>query len=315
MRCPAFSVVAAIFLVALASDAPGADDASVLARTLVNERAAFAGINNLTYQKTYTYKTYDPAGKLKYHQTELYEVIFLNLSEYERLTSVDGKPLSRGQRKKEMERERQEDLRRKAEPVVPVTRVQSSPEAGAIYQFMPRDEGRHPDAALHPMIMPDLIPRLYLMTAKGEEMLGDRRVYVFKAIPNPNVLARGEAGRAMANLSLEIRIDVEDLRFAEIKATVIGDRLSWAEGSTIDLRWGRLDQLQPDGCGGPKQEKCDRVWVHALTVASELMDVRGKTYRKEMEVLYHDRRRFGSESGIVFDPVDTASTPGAQSPQ
>ena len=243
MRCPAFLIVAAIYFVALASDGPAAEDTSVFARTLVNERAAFAGVNNLTYQKTYTYKTYDPGGKLKFHQTELYEVIFLNLSEYERLTSVDGKPLSRGQHKKEMERERQEDLRRKTEPVAPA-RLQNSPDAGAIYQFMPRDEGKHPRAELHPMIMPDLIPRLYLVTARGEETLGDRRVYVFRAVPKPNILVRGEAARAMVNLSLEIRIDVEDLRFAEIKATVTGDRLSWAEGSTIDLSWGRLDQLQ-----------------------------------------------------------------------
>jgi hypothetical protein len=208
-----------------------------------------------------------------------------------------------------MERERQEDLRRKTEPVAPA-RLQNSPDAGAIYQFMPRDEGKHPGAELHPMIMPDLIPRLYLVTARGEEMLGDRRVYVFRAVPKPNILVRGEAARAMVNLSLEIRIDVEDLRFAEIKATVTGDRLSWAEGSTIDLSWGRLDQLQPDGCGGPRQEKCDRVWVHAQTVASELMPLRGKVYRKEMEVIYHDRRRFGSDSGIVYDPIDAAAQPG-----
>jgi hypothetical protein len=304
MRCPAFPVLAAI-LVALASDAPAAGEPSILARTLANERAAFAGVNNLTYQKTYSYKTLDPNGKLKYHQVELYDVIFLNSSEFERLTSVDGKPLSRGQRKKESERERQEELRRKAEPPA-LAKLQSSPDSGAIYQFMPRDEGRRSNRPLDPMIMPDLIPRLYLVTAKGEDMMGDRRVYVFTAIPNPALMVRGDPARSMANLSLEIRIDVEDLRFAEIKATVTGNQLSWSEGSTIDLRWGRLDELQPDGCGGPKQEKCDRVWVHAQTVASELMPVRGKFYRKEMEVLYHDRRRFGSDSGIVFDPVDTA---------
>ena len=305
---PRFNLLAIVFS-ALALHSAAADTAStIFDKALASEHSAIAERKRFTYQEHFTDRIFDKRGKLLTSHTRTYDVIYLAGGTFDRLVQIDDKPLSRKRQAQEQERERQADQRRRSESDVAGTA--EAPENIRLVYYVFKRNATNPERDERDVtVYPDLIPEGFDLALKNEETMAGRAVYVITASPRLKGPGANPALRAMSNLQLEFRIDKTELRFAEMKAVVMGEGSPWAVGSRVYWRWRRLDELEPDSCKELGAEKC-KAWVPTQDGWEHTITVRSRSYHEETQISYANYRRFSSETKI--GNFDYAEIPGTE---
>jgi hypothetical protein len=265
MRFPIFLLIASA---ALAQDAN-----EIIRRATDRDFTNFENRKNYTYQERTELRQYNGKGKLSKTDVETSEILILEGQPYERLIARNDKPLSekdaaKEQRKldKEVEKRRQQSASEKAK--LDKERLE---EKKYIREFTEAFDFR----------------------VLGEEPVSGKPAWILSVTPKPGYRPRDSEAKMFTKLRGKVWIDKGEYHWVK------------AEGEAIDtLSFGFfLFRVAPGATVGFEQIRVnEEVWLPShISVRAEARIAILKRMHAEIDITYHEYRKFQADSKIVAD--------------
>ena len=264
---------AVVVLAFLALPAAGQDAKEIIRRSVQNDLLNFDRLKNYTYVEHDEDKSFDRHGKVKKDGKETYEVMILGGRDYERLIERDDKPLSFSEAKSEQEKLDKEVARREHESAG--DKVQLAKQRAEERKFL------------------DEVPDEYNFSLLGVETISGKPAWKLFANPKPGYQPKARGARAIANMRGTVWIDQAEYQWVKVEAQATG-KISYGfgmlkidPGATVKFEQARVN---------------DEIWLPARASirfnghAALLVPL-----RDEIDMQFHDYRKFQAESQILID--------------
>jgi hypothetical protein len=249
-----------------------AQDATGIIRQSVERDATnFERFRNYTFLERVEERRYGRSGNLSSKEIQTYEFMVLGGRPYGRLVERDDKALPAKEARKEQERLDKESAKRQRESA-----------SDKAKQDQDRAEERRYLRE---------VPEAFDLTLQGTEEIGGRPVWIIGAQPKPGYKPKIKRAKILTNLRGKIWVDQEDYQWVKAEVEVINP-ISFGLG-LVRLAPGAIlnfDQVRVN----------DEVWLPAhVSVRADARLIYLRKLREELDITYHDYRKFQADSRIV----------------
>jgi hypothetical protein len=249
----------------------GQDAKDIIRQSVQRDLLNFERLKDYTYVEHDDVKTLDRHGKVKKTEKETYDVMILGGQDYERLTQRDDKPLSAKDARKEQEKMDKEVDRREHES--PADKVKLAKERQEQRRFL------------------NEVPEEFNFKLLGVESVSGKPAWVISADPKPGYQPKARGAKLIQSMRGKVWIDQGEYQWVKIEAKATG-RLSYGFG---------MLKINPGATVTFEQTRVnDEVWLPAH--ASIRFNGHAAFFvplRDEIDMQFHDYRKFQAESKIV----------------
>lgn len=246
------------------------DASEIMSRSVEAARANREKLRTYAFREHYTNQRLGDEGGKSGSNSRTWDVIGLEGATYRKLIAIDDKALPPKLAQREERRLREETARRRREGLERTRR-----RLNALSYSWHVDYTR--------------IPAMYLLSLRGEEIVGGRPAYVIEGVPNPAFQPRKEidSDRDWKCFAIKLWIDKAEYQCLRMEIDVTGEGSRLQKGSWLREEYGKLNE---------------DVWVStSLKVGYSARFLKLIGVRGLVTITYSDFRKFQVDSKLLYD--------------